>query len=138
MKVIVLSVVLILSSAFALVAQSEKLHSGDSNRVALEREIISKELIQLRDSIQLTLITFDIKIKDASKAKARKASTVRTSKLTKARHELAGYQDKVKLGLEEVYQTSQNGWSKAAIDRIRAVMADSRRNHYRISKLLKS
>lgn len=137
MKIILLSTVLMMVSA-AAVAQSEKLHSGDSNRVAMERETISKELIQLRDSIQFTLIAFEIKIKSGSKTKATKASTVRTSKLTKARKELVGYQDQVKLDLEEVYQTAQNAWTKAAIERVRATMVDTRRHHQRISILLKS
>ena len=127
-----------MGSVACVVAQSETQHSGDSNRVARERETVSKELIQLRDSIQATLIAFEIKINKAAKAKTTKASTVRTSKLAKARKELVGYQDQVKLDLEEVYQTAQNGWTKQAVERLRAAMVDTRRHHQRISSLLKS
>jgi hypothetical protein len=130
MKVLSITCILILVSIHVISAQKEKLQSGDSVRVALERESISNELTQLRDSIQLSLISFDVRIK--------KASTLKSSQLKAARKELQSYQDRVKVDLEEVSQTSQNGWGTESMERLRTTMAANRRHHKRICTILKT
>lgn len=116
---------------YTIFCQKEKLQSGDSMRVALERKSISGELIHLRDSIQLSLISFDVRIKKAP-------STLKAIQLSSARKELLGYQDKVKIDLEEVSQTSLNGWGTESVERLRTTMTDTRRQHKRICLALQT
>lgn len=115
---------------YKVVGQQEKLQSGDSMRVSLERKAITNELIQLRDSIQTSLNSFEGKIKNASPLKA--------VQLTSARKELLRYQDKVKIDLLEVYQTSQSGWGTESVERLRTTMETTRREHKRICTILQS
>ena len=131
MKILVTLTILMTVFNYTIFGQKEKLQSGDSVRVALERESISQELIQLRDSIQLSLISFDVRLKKAS-------STLDAIQLSSARKELVGYQDKVKIDLEEVSQTSQNGWGKESVERLRTTMTATRRHHKRICLILQS
>lgn len=128
MKLIVITFFAWIGSSHFVTAQSVKLQSGDSVRIELERNALSKELIQLRDSMSITLLAFDAKIVKALPSKVKK--------LEAARKELSTYQDQVELDLEEVIATSQNAWSDSARERIRLYANNTRKEYKRIRLML--
>ncbi len=121
-------ILIVLSSTYSIYAQSENLESGNVERIAQERKKATEELTQLRDSLQITVGLLTGKIK--------KSSTLFSSKHKRARKELVAYQDQLKLSLEEVNLTSENGWSKESVGKVDATIAPIRINHKRIQKLV--
>ena len=128
MKTLTISIALVIGSFSLCLAQSEKLQSGDSIRVELERTIISNELIPLLDSINQSLKLFDSRIK--------RAPVSRKGKLENARKELAEYRNRIKLDLEETSLTAKNAWTHDSVDRIRANTVATRREYKRIRAIL--
>ncbi len=127
-KPVLLSIATVLGFGTAGFTQSENLQSGDSIRIELERAAVSTELIELRDSIAVSLIAFDAEIK---KSKASQAE-----KLKPARKELAGYKDQLELDLTEVKQTGRNAWNKESMERLQLSARNTRREYKRICTLL--
>ncbi len=128
MKTLTISIAIVIGSFSLCLAQSEKLQSGDSIRVELERTIISNELIPLLDSINQSLKLFDSRIK--------RAPVSRKGKLENARKELAEYRNRIKLDLEETSLTAKNAWTHDSVDRIRANTVATRREYKRIRAIL--
>lgn len=128
MKPLIISITIVICSFSLCQGQSEKLQSGDSIRVELERTIISNELIQLRDSINQSLKLFDSRIK--------RAPASRKGKFENARKELVEYRNRVKLDLEEASLTAKNAWTQDSVDRIRANTVATRREYKRIRTIL--
>jgi len=106
----------------------EKPGAGDSVRVELERATLAKELIELRDSIGITIVAIDDKLK--------KTMPSAGAKLVSASKELKGYKDRVELDIEEVAQTASNSWNADAMERIQLSTAKTRREYNRICALL--
>ncbi len=127
-KSTLLFMVALLGFGTAGFTQSGKLQSGDSVRIELERKSVSTELIDLRDSMALSIIAFDAKIKKSKPSKVEK--------LKSARKELAAYKDQLELDLKEVTQTSRNSWSKQSMERIQLSAQNTRREYKRICTLL--
>ena len=127
-KPTLLFMVALLGFGTAGLSQSGKLQSGDSVRIELERKSVSTELIELRDSMALSIIAFDAKIKKSKPSKVEK--------LKSARKELAAYKDQLELDLKEVTQTSRNSWSKQSMERIQLSAQNTRREYKRICTLL--
>ncbi len=128
MKTLTISIAIVICSFSQCLAQSEKLQSGDSIRVELERTILSNELIPLLDSINQSLKLFDSHIK--------RAPVSRKGKLENARKELAEYRNRIKLDLEETSLTAKNAWTHDSVDRIRANTVATRREYKRIRAIL--
>ncbi len=127
-KSTLLFMVALLGLVTAGFAQSGKLQSGDSVRIELERTTVSKELIDLRDSMALSIIAFDAKVK--------KSKSSKVEKLKSARKELAAYKDQLDLDLKEIAQTGRNSWNKESIERIQLSTQNTRREYKRICTLL--
>lgn len=123
-----LTALLVLSSTYSIYAQSEKLESGNVERIALERKNATESLTQLSDSLQSTISLLNEKVK--------KSSSAGYFKRKKARKELEAYQNQLKLSLEELNQTSENGWSKESVSKVEATIASIRISHKRIRKLV--
>jgi len=102
--------------------------SLDSVKVEMVRNTVSEELIELRDSINLSLQKYDARIKAVRSPQKKKLQT--------ARKELVRYYDLVELDLVETRTTAQNGWTQDAISRIRTNMKMIRREHERLGQLL--
>lgn len=102
--------------------------SRDSVKVEIVRNTVSEELIELRDSINLSLQKYDARIKVVR--------PVQKKKLQASRKELVHYYDLVEVDLEEARTTAQNAWTQEAIDRIRANTNMIRREHERLIQLL--
>ena len=102
--------------------------SQDSVNVEILRNTVSEELMELRDSINQSLQKYDERIKIVG--------TAQRTKLQSARKELVHYYDLVKLDLGESKTTAQNGWTEAAITRIRNNMMMIRREHERLIQIL--
>jgi ribosomal protein L16 Arg81 hydroxylase len=128
MKTVSIFIAIILVACGFGFAQTERLQSGDSVRVELERKIISDEMTQLRDSISQSLKIFDLRIK--------KARVARRQKLESARKELTEYQNMIKLDLKETATTAQNAWSEDSVKRMRANTVATRREYKRICTIL--
>jgi hypothetical protein len=124
MKTLTLSIALVIGFSCIGFAQSEKLQSGDSIRVELQRAVISKELTQLRDSIANSLHVFDSLI-EKSQGKKR-------DKLLSAKRELEHYQDLVKLDIEETNTTARKAWLEINVERMKANTVTTRREYKRI------
>lgn len=102
--------------------------SLDSVKVEMVRNTVSEELVELRDSINLSLQKYDVRIKAVRSSQKKKLQT--------ARKELVRYYDLVELDLVETRTTAQNGWTQDAISRIRTNMKMIRREHERLGQLL--
>lgn len=109
-------------------AQPGKLNSADSIRIELERGALAKNLIDLRDSMAVSLVAFGEKIKTA------KPSEI--VKLADAHKELSAYQEQLELDIEEISQTSLNAWTDYSKDRIQLATINARRHYKRIITLL--
>jgi hypothetical protein len=128
MKTLTASIALVICSFGFGYAQTEKLQSGDSIRVELQRRSIFKDLTQLRDSMNQSLKIFDSRI--------QKAPLSKKDKLESARKELIEYQNLVKLDLEETSLTAKNAWRNEYVERIKANTVITRREYKRIRAIL--
>jgi hypothetical protein len=102
--------------------------SQDSVKVEIARSIVSKELIHLRDSMNVSLKKYDALINKVRSSKKKK--------LEIARRELVHYYDLVELDLEEAQTTAQNAWTVDATNRIRTNAFMIRREHTRLRQVL--
>lgn len=118
---------LICSYIFA-VGQTEKLQSGDSVRVALERTVAYNELIPLRDSV--------IQFLKIVKSQMRKSSIGKREVLEKSKKELIEFRTRINLDIKEISLTSQNGWTHKSIERIRASTLATRHEYNRLREKL--
>ncbi|NOT76069.1 MAG: hypothetical protein HOP08_14175 [Cyclobacteriaceae bacterium] len=110
------------------ICSAQKMKS-DSVDINLERAAISKELMQLRDSINVTIKLIDIKIVKAPGDKKEKLET--------DQKELVEYRNRVKFDLQETSLTAKNAWTTASVDRIRTSTNSTRREYNRIRKEIK-
>ncbi|MEJ0057003.1 MAG: hypothetical protein WDN75_15915 [Bacteroidota bacterium] len=108
-------------------AQNGKLES-DSVNINIQRSAISKELMLLRDSINLTITEFDFKIKNAKADKK--------VKLESAQKDLADYVSRVKSDLQETSLTAKNAWTVESVARIHTSTTATRREYYRIRSMI--
>lgn len=101
--------------------------SKDSVTVEIARSGVSEELINLRDSMSVSLQKFNTLINSVRPSK---------KKLEIARKELVHYYDLVELDLKETQTTAQNAWTTDAANRIRANTIMIRREHARLIRVL--
>jgi len=127
MKTLKIIAALVIGTVCSGFAQSEKLQSGDSMRVELERTVIYKELSQLRDSMNQSLLVLDARIKNAN-------GTHKT-KLQGAKKELAEYRNRVKTDLEEASLTAKNSWTNESVERIRLNTTATRKEYQRLKAM---
>lgn len=123
MKAILVAITLVLCSFGSGFAQA-----ADSIKISLDRTKIFTELTQLRDSINLSILGFDNKVK--------KGTTLKREKAANGRKELLIHRDRVNLDIEETISTAPNSWNEASLDRLKANMEATRREYKRIQVLL--
>lgn len=123
MKAILLASTLVLCSFSSGFAQT-----ADSIKIALDRTKMFTELTQLRDSINLSILGFDNKVKKGTASKREKAAN--------SRKELLVYRDRVNLDIEETESTAPNSWTEAAVERMKENMLATRREYKRLQALL--
>ncbi|CAN5418235.1 hypothetical protein BH10BAC4_BH10BAC4_17710 [soil metagenome] len=131
MKTLIISLSLVALSSSLIFSQppaSGRLELGDSAKVEAERAVISRELIQLRDSITLSIKQFDSRIK---KAKADKKTI-----LESAQNDLVEYRNRVKFDLQETSLTAEKAWTAQSVERIRTNTTATRREFNRIKKMI--
>jgi hypothetical protein len=127
MKTLRIIAALVIGTVCSGFAQSNRLQSGDSMRVELERTVIFKELSQLRDSINQSLQVLDARI--------RATKGAHKTKLEGAKKELAEYRNRVKLDLEEASLTAKNSWTNESVERIRLNTAATRKEYQRLKNV---
>lgn len=103
--------------------------SQDSVKVEIVRNTVSEELTELRDSIKQSLQKYDARIEEVRPAQRKK--------LRADRKELVHLYDLVELDVVEASTTAQNAWTQDAISRIRTNTIMIRREHARLTELLK-
>jgi len=126
-----LKLLLILTLGFCVTGYAQKtdqLNSGDSLRIELERTSLATDLIQLRDSISVSILALDAKLK--------KTIPSQGGKLIAASKELKGYKDHLESDIEEIAQTGRNSWNADSINRIQLAAINTRREYKRICTLL--
>jgi len=109
-------------------AQPEQDHSAEYVRIESERSIIYNELIQLRDSIAISMQAIDASIHIASHSKR--------VRLKASLKELENFKDTVEFDLAEIIQTRRNNWSRDSIERILMATKNTRLEFKRINTLL--
>jgi hypothetical protein len=123
MKAILLASTLVLCSFCSGFAQA-----ADSIKISLDRAKMLTELTQLRDSMNLSILSLDSKVK--------KGTSLNREKAAKSRKELLMYRDLVKLDIEEAESTAPNSWTEAAMERMTANMIATRREYKRLQTIL--
>ena len=130
MKTLIFSIVMTtLSLGLANAQTTEKLQLDEAARVDVQRSIVSKELIQLRDSIGISIRVADILLQKA-KMETQKAN------YENAKAELIEYQKRVKSDLDETSLTARNAWTGESEKRLKISMNDTRREHNRIKNTI--
>ncbi|MFD1001850.1 hypothetical protein ACFQ21_21170 [Ohtaekwangia kribbensis] len=104
-------------------SQTDKIHKRDSVDIALEREVISKSLIQIRDTINQTIRTLD--------EKRMIVSPKSKHPIDKATRELLQHRDRIEKSIEEFVQSGKN-WNTNSMMRIKNSIQDTRREYKRI------
>lgn len=104
---------------------TDKLQLDEAARVDVQRSVLSKELIQLRDSIGISIRVADILLHKAK---------IETQKSTyeNAKAQLIEYQKRVKTDLDETSLTATNAWTGESEKRLKMSMNDTRREYNRI------
>ena len=120
-----LFLIIIILASFNSVSLAQ---SQDSVNVEIVRNIVSEELIELRDSIKQSLQKYDTRIKAVRPAQRKK--------LQAGRKELVHLYDLVELDVVESSTTAQNAWTQDAISRISTNTIMIRREHNRMKQLL--
>ncbi len=128
MKSVLLFMILMSGYPMSGYAQQEQLHSAEYNRIESERRIIYNELIQLRDSITISMQAVDSKIHNASHSQR--------VRLKASRKELESFKYTVEFDLAEIMQTRRNDWSRDSIERILMATKNTRLEFKRIYTLL--
>jgi hypothetical protein len=117
----------ILIAAMAMCAavsysQTDKIQKKDSVDIALEREVISKSLLQIRDTINQTIRTLD--------DKRMIVSPKSKHPIDKATRELLHHRDRIEKSIEEL--VGSKNWSTNSMTRIKNSIQDTRREYKRI------
>jgi hypothetical protein len=116
-------IVAITLCSIACYSQTDKIQDKDSVDIALEREVISKSLIQIRDTINQTIRTLDDKRMMVSpKAK---------HPIDKATRELLQHRDRIEKSIEDMVRSGKN-WNINSMTRIKNSIQDTRREYQRI------
>jgi hypothetical protein len=123
MKAILLATTLVFCSCVSGFAQA-----SDSIKISLDRTTMLTELTQLRDSMNLSILSLDNKVK--------KGSALSREKAVNSRKELVVYRDLVKLDIEEAESTAPNSWTETSVERMKANMAATRREYKRLQTIL--
>lgn len=96
----------------------------DSVDIALERDVISKSLIEIRDTLNQTIRLLDDKRMMVSpKAK---------HPIDKATRELLQHRDRIEENIEDIVRSSGKGWNTNSMMRIKNSIQDTRRDYKRI------
>lgn len=109
--------------AFAGYSQTDKIQRKDSVDIALEREAISRSLIQIRDTINQTIRTLD--------EKRMIVSPKSKHPIDKATRELLQHRDRIEKSMDEFVRSGKN-WNTNAVTRIKNSIQDTRREYKRI------
>jgi hypothetical protein len=105
-------------------SQANRIQDKDSTDIALERDVLSKSLIEIRDTINQTIrILDDKRMMVSPKAK---------HPIDKATRELLQHRDRIEKSIEEIVRSSGKGWSTNSMMRIKNSMQDTRREYQRI------
>lgn len=129
MRTIFLLVAVAIGSTRGVMAQSSPLLTGDSVRIELERQTISTELKQLSDSIQISILNIDARLRKPLPSKKEK-------RILTGRKKLKNFRNQIALNQEEISATGQNSWNSNSVERIRLETATTRREYKRILRLL--
>ena len=103
-------------------SQTDKIQKKDSVDIALEREVISKSLLQIRDTINQTIRTLD--------DKRMIVSPKSKHPIDKATRELLHHRDQIEKSIEEL--VGSKNWSTNSMTRIKNSIQDTRREYKRI------
>lgn len=122
MRIILLATTLILCSFGSGFAQA-----ADSIKIELDRTKMLTELTQLRDSMNLSILSLDTKV--------RKGTVLNREKAANSRKELIVYRDLVKLDIEETESTAANSWTEESMERMTANMVATRREYKRLQAI---
>lgn len=109
--------------AMASYSQTDQIQNKDSVDIALEREVISKSLIQIRDTINQTIRTLD--------DKRMIVSPKSKHPIDKATRELLHHRDRIEKSIEEFVRSDKN-WNTNSMMRIKNSIQDTRREYQRI------
>ena len=130
MKTLIFSIAITtLSFGLSNAQTTEKLQLDEDARVDVQRSIVSKQLLQLRDSIGISIRVADILLQKA-KIEAQKVT------YGNAKNELIEYQKRVISDLDETSLTSENAWTGESEKRLKLSLNDTRREHNRIRKTI--
>ena len=103
-------------------SQTDKIQKKDSVDIALEREVISKSLLHIRDTINQTIRTLD--------DKRMIVSPKSKHPIDKATRELLHHRDRIEKSIEEL--VGSKNWSTNSMTRIKNSIQDTRREYKRI------
>ena len=103
-------------------SQTDKIQKKDSVDIALEREVISKSLLQIRDTINQTIRTLD--------DKRMIVSPKSKHPIDKATRELLHHRDRIEKSIEEL--VGSKNCSTNSMTRINKSIQDTRREYKRI------
>lgn len=104
--------------------QTDRIRDRDSTDIVLERDVISKSLIEIRDTLNQTIRLLDDKRMMVSpKAK---------HPIDKATRELLQHRDRIEKNIEEIVRSSGKDWNTNSITRIKISIQDTRRDYKRI------
>lgn len=109
--------------AMASYSQTDRIQNKDSVDIALEREVISKSLIQIRDTINQTIRILD--------DKRMIVSPKSKHPIDKATRELLHHRDRIEKSIEEFVRSDKN-WNINSMMRIKNSIQDTRREYQRI------
>jgi hypothetical protein len=104
-------------------SQTDKIHKKDSVDITLEREVISKSLLQIRDTINQTIRILD--------DKRMIVSPKSKHPIDKATRELLHHRDRIEKSMEEFIRSDKN-WNTNSMMRIKNSIHDTRREYKRI------
>lgn len=119
------TIVLVAMAMYASVgySQVDMLQRKDSVDIAIEREVISKSLIQIRDTINQTIRTLD--------DKRMIVSPKSKHPIDRATRELLQHRDRIEQSMEEFIRAGKN-WNTNSMTRIKNSIQDTRREYKRI------
>lgn len=116
-------IVAMVLSSIVCYSQTDRIQNRDSADIELERNVLSKSLIQIRDTINQTIrILDDKRMMVSPKAK---------HPIDKATRELLQHRDRIEKSIEEFVRTGKN-WNINSVTRIKNSIQDTRREYKRI------
>ena len=130
MKIFNALVFFVICSVSFCSAQSAQNIDRDSANIELERQIISSQQIQLRDSINQSLALINTKINKTPSSKRKK--------LEQARKDLLLNKEIIQRDINEVGLTARNSWTDENLKRYKINVDQVRREHVRLRSTLKN